>query len=258
MPKPKKIDVCADSSIFLAEIFGNETQSTRVGAIDKFQKILEFKKYISKTVSSEVSHRLSEITTLIEQISKDFINKFRSFKGVKPIIDLSDLSFIQTFFSNLKEDYKLKSSELEIIDNIESVLVQYLLENYSKRKGLRVEDFVLNSAAEFDNKLSRIKFDYASKLGEYKVFSANVNPETCKKLQNAKALAKTVRKKPQDIKILCEVESYKQCLKQTCLLVTVDRNDFLNNSKIIESLIGIKCVDPIYLPNEFGPALANR
>ena len=31
MPRKAKIAVCADSSIFLAEVFGNETQSTRVG-----------------------------------------------------------------------------------------------------------------------------------------------------------------------------------------------------------------------------------
>ena len=34
-------------------------------------------------------------------------------------------------------------------------------------------------------------------------------------------------------------------------IATVDDNDFLSNSKTIESLIGIKCVDPIYIPNEF-------
>lgn len=60
-----------------------------------------------------------------------------------------------------------------------------------------------------------------------------------------------MKKKPQDIKILCEVEAY-GIHKQTCLLATADYNDFLNNSKKIESLIGIKCVDPIYIPNEFG------
>ena len=251
MPKREKIAVCVDSSIFLAEVFGNETQSTRVGAIDKSQKIFQFKKYMSVTVKNEISRRLSKITTLIGQVSQNFIDKFRLFKGIKSTTNLSDLSFIQSFFSDLKKSYSVRSSELEIINNIESVLVQYLTENYSKKQGLRTEDFVLNSMVEFNKILSRINFDYYSKLGGYELFSVNVNPEICKKLQNAEALVKTVKNKPQDIKILCEVESHKQNLKQTCLLVTVDRRDFLNNSKTIESLVGIKCVDPIYIPNEF-------
>lgn len=78
-----------------------------------------------------------------------------------------------------------------------------------------------------------------------------MNPEICKKLQNEKALEKTVKKKPKDIAILCEVEAYMQNSGQKCLLATVDCDDFLSNSETIESLIGIRCVDPIYIPNEF-------
>lgn len=162
--------MCVDSSIFLAEVFGNETQSTRIGAIDKYQKIFEFKKYMSETVKKEVNNRLSEIIILIEQISKDFINEFYLSKRVKLAIDLSDLTVIQVFFSNLKEKYKLKSSELEIINNMESVLVQYLIENYSKKKRLSIEEFVLKSTVEFNKKLTRIKCDYYSKSKGYKVF----------------------------------------------------------------------------------------
>ncbi len=44
MPRRTKITVCVDSSIFLAEVFGNETQLTRVGAIDRYQGIFRFKK----------------------------------------------------------------------------------------------------------------------------------------------------------------------------------------------------------------------
>ena len=46
MPRSVKIAVCVDSSIFLAEVFGNETQSTRAGAIDRYQKIFRFKRCI--------------------------------------------------------------------------------------------------------------------------------------------------------------------------------------------------------------------
>lgn len=84
------------------------------------------------------------------------------------------------------------------------------------------------------------------------MFAAEVNPDTCKKLRNAKELKRTVRKKPQDIRILCVAESHKQSMKHYCLLATVDHHDFLSNSSTIERLIGIKCIDPIYPPNEFS------
>ncbi len=251
MPKKEKIVVCVDSSIFLAEVFGNETQSTRAGAIGKFQQIFQFEKCMPKTVKDEVESRLSEIIKLVEELSKDFIREFRLFKGEQSKIGLSDLTSIQSFFSDLKKNHKIRSSELEIINNIESVLVQFLTENYSKKKGLETNDFVLDVMVEFNKLLSGLKYTFYSNLKGYKIFSVEVNPETCKKLHNEKKLEKTVKKKPQDIKILCEVESYKQNSKKTCLLATVDHNDFLSNAKLIESLIGIKCVDPIYLPNEF-------
>ena len=48
MPKTK-IAVCIGSSIFLAKVFGNETLSTRTGAIDRYQK-LQFKRCMSESV----------------------------------------------------------------------------------------------------------------------------------------------------------------------------------------------------------------
>lgn len=246
--------VCADSSIFLAEVFDNETQSTRAGAIDRYQRIFQFKKYMSETVKNEVDRRVRKVTELVEQASKDFMKEFRSSREEESTINLSDLSLIQSFFSNYKTCIGSKKSELEIINNMESVLALYLVENYGRKKGLKTTDFVLNSMVEFNKKLSRLRHGYDSKLGGYEVFPVGINPETYKKLQNEKALERTVKKKPQDIAILCEVAAYQQDSKRTCLLATVDYNDFLSNSEVIESLIGIKCVDPIYMPNEFDVA----
>lgn len=252
MPRSVKIAVCVDSSIFLAEVFDNATQSTRSGAIDRYQKIFQFKKYMSKTVKNEVGNRKSEIANLIALVSKNFKSELYSSKVEESMISLSDLKLIQSFFSGFRKKFKSKTSELDIISNMESVLVQYLVENYSRKKGLTTSDFVLNSMVEFNKKLSRLTNKYNSRLKEYEVFSTRVNSSTCKKLQNEKALERVVKKKPQDIQILCEVEAYMHDSKQTCLLATVDDHDFLSNSAIIESLIGIKCVDPIYIPNEFA------
>lgn len=252
MPRRARIAVCVDSSIFLAEVFGNETQSTRAGAIDRYQKIFQFKKCMSETVKNEVGRRMCEVTKLVAWVSKDFMREFRSSKEEGSTINLSDLTLLRSFFSNFKARFRSKTSELEVINNMESVLVQYLVENYDRKKGLKTRDFVLNSMVEFNKKLSGLRYEYNSKLGGYEVFSTRVNSETCKKLRNARALEKTARKKPQDIQILCEVEAYKHDSKQTCLLATVDDDDFLSNAETIESLIGIKCVDPIYIPKEFG------
>ena len=251
MPRSAEIAVCVDSSIFLAEVFGNETQSTRAGAIDRYQGIFRFEKCMPETVKNEVGHRMYEVTAPVARASKDFMKKFLSSKGEESTINLSDLSFIQSFFSDLKTSFSSKTSELEVINDIESVLVQHLVESCARKTELKTSDFILDSMVEFNKKLSGIIHDYNSKLGGYKVFPAKVNPATCDKLKNETALERTVKKKPQDIQILCEVEAYKQDTNQTCLLATVDSRDFLSNSVTIESLIGIKCVDPLYIPSEF-------
>ena len=252
MPRSAKIAVCADSSIFLAEVFDNVTQSTRIGAIDRYQKIFQFKKCVSKTVENEVNCRMCEVTNLIEQISKGFKRKLYSSKGEGSMINLSDLTLIQSFFSEFRTNFKSKTSELKVIDNMESVLVQYLMENYGKKKGLKMDDFILNLMSEYDKKLSSLICEYEFKLSGYEVFLTRASSETYKKLQNEKTLEKTVKKKSQDIQILCEVEAYARDSKQTCMLATVDKRDFLSNSETIESLIGIKCVDPLYIPSEFA------
>lgn len=236
MPRRAKIAVCVDSSIFLAEVFGNETQSTRAGAIDRYQVIFRFKKCMPETVKNEVGYRTCEVTALVEQASKDFMVKFLSSKGEESTINLSDLSLIQSFFSELKTSFSSKTSELEVINDIESVLVQHLVESYAKKTGLKTSDFVLNSMVEFNKKLSGLRYEYNSKLGGYEVFSVKVNPETCNKLQSETVLERTAKKKPQDIQILCEVEAYKQDSEQTCMLATVDNRDFLSNSETIDRL----------------------
>ena len=252
MPRRTKIVICVDSSIFLAELFGNETQSTRAGAIDRYQKIFQFKKCMPETVKNEVGRRMCEVTNLIGLASKDVVGEFHSSKGEGSMINLLDLPLIQSLFSDLKTRFRSKTSELEVINNMESVFVQYLVENFNRKNGLKTSDFVLNLMVELNKKLSGLRYEYDTKLGGYEVFSTRVNSETCKKLKNDRTLERTAKKKPQDIQILCEVEAYMHDSKQTCLLATVDYNDFLSNSKTIQSLIGIKCVDPIYIPSELG------
>ncbi len=71
MVKAKKIAVCIESSLFLAEILGNVTHSSRSGNIEKFEKVFAFKKYMSETVRKEVENRLKKITYLIGDVGVD-------------------------------------------------------------------------------------------------------------------------------------------------------------------------------------------
>ena len=252
MVNAKKIVVCIDSSLFLAEIFGNKIHSSRSGTIDRLEKIFNFKKYMSKTVQDEVENRLKDITDLIGDISKKFVSDFRVFKGLKSNITLNDLSFIESFFKKLKSKYSVNKSERQIIENIESVLVSYLIEKCHKNQTQNISNFVISSMVEFNKILSSLQFDFFTKLNGYEILPQKVDSATCQKLRCEPKLQKTVQNKPKDIQILCEVESFQQDSGKKCLLATLDHKDLLNNSSIIDSLIGIKCMDPIYLALELS------
>ncbi len=98
--------------------------------------------------------------------------------------------------------------------------------------------------------MTKIKLNFDTKLGTYRVFHEQADPSIRKKLENESEMKRTVKKKPCDIDILCEVEAYQRSSGKTCLLATTDRVDFLNNRLVIKSLIGVKCIDPVYLPIE--------
>ncbi len=230
MVKANDIAVCIDSSLLLAKVFENGVHSSRSGHIEKLEKKFTFKKYMPETVKKEIENRVGEITSLIGNISKNFITDYRSFKGNNPNIMMSDLSFIETFFKPLKSEYNVNKSERPIIDNIESALVNYLIENSNKKNPPNVSKFVVSAMVEFNKISSKIQLDFITKLGEYKIIPKTVNPATCEKLQNEPQLKKTVQRKPDDIQILCEVEAFQQSSGKKCLLATLDHKDMLNNS----------------------------
>ena len=75
-------------------------------------------------------------------------------------------------FSDLKISVSSKTSELEVINYIESVLVQHLVESYAGKTGLKTSDFILNCMVEFNKKLSGLRYEYNSKLGRVRdIFS---------------------------------------------------------------------------------------
>ena len=98
--------------------------------------------------------------------------------------------------------------------------------------------------------MTKIELNFATKLGNYRILDEQADLSIREKLEKEPKMKKTVEKKPGDVDILCEVEAYQRISGKKCLLATTDHADFLNNSSVIESLIGIKCIDPVYLPNE--------
>ena len=116
------------------------------------------------------------------------------------------------------------------------------------------DDFLLDILVEFDEYTFRLQQEFIVKRGDYKLFSASVNPTILKKLNQEPSLKRTSEKKPNDIKILCEIKAYQRDSEKTCFLATVDAKDFLDNAYTIKRLIGVKCVDPLYLCQEFETA----
>ena len=102
--------------------------------------------------------------------------------------------------------------------------------------------------ANFSTSMASINCEYLSKSQKYSLFTNAINQETCNKLNSDAKMQKTVQKKPNDIKILCEVEAFQQDTDKQGILVTLDRKDFLKNASVIYGLIGVTCCDPIYLP----------
>ena len=94
----------------------------RAGAIGRYQKIFGFKRCMPKTVKDGVGRRICKVTDLVERTAKDFMKKFLSSKDEKSTITLSDLSLVQSIFSDYKNSVISKTSEWEVISDIEARL----------------------------------------------------------------------------------------------------------------------------------------
>ena len=251
MVKRKKIAICIDSSLLLAEIFENSVHTTRVNFISKMEKYFGFKKYMSQTVKKEVEGRVEQITSMITDITKSFVFEYYKSKGANLVVGKNDFDHIQSFFESRKKAHSVNKSEHGIINRIEVALVELLVEKLRQKQPATVSDFAISAIGMFDRLSNAFRVSHGEKSSEYELLSQTVDPNTRQKLMSEPQLQKTVRKKPQDIQIMCEVEAFQQSSGKTCLLATVDRKDMLRNASVIESLIGIKCRDPLYLAKEF-------
>lgn len=240
--------VCEDSSIFLAELFKNQRHKSHFGAIDKCQQRFQFERCLPPTVKNEVDCRISTVINFLGTIYRKF-GKYLKAKTDK--LNPSDPTIVSKFFDAINEKYSDGSTEREIAQRIRSDIIKHLK---TMTKPQNTDDFILDTLVEFDEHTYRLQQEYIMKCENYKVFSATINPTILKKLNQESSLKRTSEKKANDIKILCEIEAYQRDSEKTCLLVTVDAADFLNNADIIKRLIGVKCVDPLHLCQEFETA----
>lgn len=213
--------------------------------IDTYANIYKFTVYISGTVKSEVEGRIQNMGNTIGRLSRSFYQKFIALHTHENV-EIKDLETIRNIFAQLKQE--LGSSEHDIIDKIERELVAYILDGIYSGKLIKTVNFVNKTLANFSTSMASLNCEYLNKSQKYPLFTNAINQETCNKLNSDTKMQKTVQKKPNDIKILCEVEAFQQDASKQGILVTLDRKDFLNNASAIYSLIGVICCDPIYLP----------
>lgn len=247
--KNRKIYVCVDSSIFLTEVFGNEKQQSKINSIDECEQIYEFERCITKTVKLECQKRFKSVISLIGIISKEFQTQFSIYKATNKTVSMSDLSFVNSFFATQKRQLSGKSTELEILDKMETILVRYSTQRLSK-SNMTYFDYIVKWLVEVNKVNTALRFEFYKRLGTYKEILHPVNASTCQKLRGHSKLQKTVNKKPNDITILCEVEALYSSTNDPCILVTTDSRDFLDNASLIKGLVGVICVDPLYLAAE--------
>lgn len=240
--------VCEDSSIFLAELFKNQRHKLHFGAIDKCHQRFQFERCLPPTVKNEVVCRVTNVINFLGLISREF-GKYLKTKTDK--LNSSGSTLISEFFDTVNERYSDGSTECEIAQSIRLAIIKHL---EAMPASQNTDKFILDTLVEFDEHTSRLQQEFIVKRGNYKVFSATINPTILKKLNRESSLKRTSKKKPNDIKILCEIEAYQRDSEKTCFLVTVDANDFLNNADTIKRLIGIKCLDPLHLCQEFETA----
>ena len=242
--------LCLESSFILAEILENQDAKTKLGIIEQYQKSLNLDIYITPTVQAECGQRIVVLVSRVGDLIRGFEHYFRTQKSPtgSSVINFDDTKIIREFFSTEYSKYKKSDSEFELLKRIETLIVTYMWEKLQSGQSLKYFEFMTSIMVEIlkQGNLIRDKFDkFTSKLT---ITDSPVDAGLLSKLQNEPSMANTARKKPNDIKIMCEVAAHQNYIHKWSLLVTLDEKDFLNNSQIIDKITNVKCVDPLYIP----------
>ena len=246
-PNIRDTCICVDSSMYLADVFRNTRYASTASLLDKYVEKLKLNVYIPNTVNIEINKRVNDIINYVGGIQRDFSQYFQDQLGDK-IIETRDLKIIETFFLEEQEKLSRNHTEAEIIRKIEIALVDSLTENFFSDSPIETNEFLIRAIIIFQAALDKVEEKHIFKLKNYVIFTDSINQDTYTKLESSSELQTTTRTKPNDIKILCEVEALHRATGKRCVLVTLDNKDFLQHANIINQILGIVCCEPLYLP----------
>ncbi len=242
--------ICFDSSVVLAEALQNSDARTRLGKIDEYQRSLRLDIFLPTTVKDECNARIQVVISFVANLIRDFerfLRKKKRSDRTQKVITIIDTKYVEQFIMQELKKFKRNSSESEILRRIEAMIVSYLLEkiNAGKTAYSKLMIDMMVEIVKYGN-LIRDRFNLIMK--KTLVITENIDQVLLEKLKKEPVFEKTVRKKPNDLQIICEVQAHQKKTKKWSILVTLDFNDMLQNAQKIEEIAGIKCTDPLYLP----------
>lgn len=242
--------LCFDSSYILAEVLENQDAKTKLGVIREYQKSLKLDTYVSPTVKAECGQRIVSLISRVGDLIRDFEHYFRTQRSAvgSSVIVFDDTRFVREFFIAECEKYRKSESEFELLKRIESLIVRYMWEKLQFGKSTSYFEFMTAIMVEIlkQGNFLRDKFDNFS--NKIMTINSAIDPTLLLKLQQDPSLLQTATKKPNDLKILCEVAAHQRDIHKWSILVTLDEKDFLSQASQIDKLSNVKCVDPLYVP----------
>ncbi len=240
--------LCLDSSVIIAEVVENQAARTRLGEVEKYQKRFKLDIFLPPTVKLECDKRINRLYSYVTESYRAFEREFRvsknSSRGLQDV-ELEDLTFIGNFFRN----HTASGTELEILKRIEELIVKCLMECLERSRTIPYREFVTEIMIGINRIATGLNYNLVIKLPKYTRTVGTVDPALLTSLGKDSKLSGIVRKKPNDVKILCEVKAHQRTIKKWSILVTLDKNDFLKNANHIEKMYKVICVDPLYIPS---------
>lgn len=243
--------ICLDSSLLLADTLQNQEARTRLGVIDSHQRKLKLESYLPITVKTECQKRIANIISFISDTFRNFEREFRTFKSssntVLNDVDLNDSQFVREFFIKNYSLHKKPTSEYELLLRMEEMIVTHLTRMVENINSIPYREFVTTIGVGINKISTTLSYDFHMRVSVHRVITAKIDTALLQRLKSDPALQKTAQKKPNDLQIICEVEANQREIKKWSILVTLDKNDFLNNAAQIEKIAKVNCVDPLYL-----------
>ena len=244
--------ICLDSSLLLADTLQNQEARTRLGVIDVYKRKFKLESYLPVTVKMECHKRITHVISFISDTFRNFEREFRTFKSNSGTalndVEVDDLQFVREFFIKNYALHKKPTSEYELLLRMEEMIVTYLTRMVENVNSIPYREFVTNIGVGINKIATTLLYDFNMRVSTHKIITSKIDVALLQRLKTDSILQKTAQKKPNDLQIICEVEANQREIKKWSILITLDKNDFLNNVAQIEKIAKVICVDPLYLP----------